>query len=103
MSDRPGNNFNNNPRPSRFSNKRSRSRSPPARTSRFDTNSYGTDYKRPRTDNSRPSQVSLSRTFSLFYIKFKFRMNLLDILMHHQSMVMVCNPNDHIKDLNQMQ
>ncbi|CAF1357737.1 unnamed protein product [Rotaria sordida] len=59
--DRNANNFNNNnnnnntARPTRFSNKRSRSRSPPTRPSRFDNNSHGTDYKRARTDNSRPT------------------------------------------------
>ncbi|UJR20848.1 hypothetical protein I4U23_023958 [Adineta vaga] len=50
---RGGNSYNNsNPRPTRFGNKRSRSRSPPARPSRFDDNSYGNN-KRPRTDQSR--------------------------------------------------
>jgi len=52
------NNYNNNSRPSRFSNKRSRSRSPPVRQSRFDNNSHGNDYKRARTDNSRPPNVN---------------------------------------------
>ncbi len=56
------NNNNGNPRPSRFSNKRSRSRSPPARQSRFDNNSN--DNKRPRTDNSHPPNVSL---YSIFF------------------------------------
>ncbi len=65
---RNGNNYNNNntntnnPRPTRFSNKRSRSRSP-VRQSRFDSNSHGNDYKRARTDNSRPSHVSLYKIF----------------------------------------
>jgi superfamily II DNA/RNA helicase len=54
-SNRSGNSYNNNnnnsnARPTRFSNKRSRSRSPPARQSRFDN-----DYKRPRTDSSHPT------------------------------------------------
>ena len=60
---RGGNSFNSDPRPSRFSNKRSRSRSPPARPSRFDNNSYGSDYKRARTDNAGPSHVSLYHIF----------------------------------------
>lgn len=55
-----------NGRPTRFSNKRSRSRSPPARPSRFDNrdsnssynySSHNNDYKRLRTDHSRPSHV----------------------------------------------
>jgi hypothetical protein len=60
----------NNSRPSRFSGKRSRSRSPvqsthkrPSRFDNPDTNgapsysSHGSDYKRLRTDSSRPSHV----------------------------------------------
>ncbi|CAF1305343.1 unnamed protein product [Adineta steineri] len=60
---RGASNFNNtNTRPTRFSNKRSRSRSPPVRTSRFDsTNAYGTDIKRARTDTSRPSHDEPAR------------------------------------------
>lgn len=50
------NNNNHNSRPTRFSNKRSRSRSPPVRQSRFDNDSY--EFKRPRTDSSRPSHVN---------------------------------------------
>lgn len=49
---------NNTSRPTRFGTKRSRSRSP--RVSRFDSNSHGNDFKRARTDNSRPSQPSPS-------------------------------------------
>jgi hypothetical protein len=60
----------NNSRPNGFSAKRSRSPSPvrsaSGRPSRFDNphtngthnyNSHGNDYKRPRTDSSRPPQV----------------------------------------------
>jgi hypothetical protein len=67
---RNGNNYNNNnnnPRPTRFSNKRSRSRSP-VRQSRFDNNSHGNDYKRARTDNSRPPHVSLYQIFFFYSI-----------------------------------
>ncbi|CAF1096454.1 unnamed protein product [Adineta ricciae] len=46
---------NGNSRPSRFNNKRSRSRSPPPRPSRFDDN-YSSSYKRPRTEHSRDEQ-----------------------------------------------
>lgn len=59
----------NNSRPTRFSAKRSRSRSPIRSTyggiSRFDsrdtngTQNYGNDYKRPRTDTSHSSHVNL--------------------------------------------
>jgi len=62
----------NNSRPSRFSAKRSRSRSPINSTyggsSRFDNrdtngthnyNNHGNDSKRPRTDSSRPPHVNL--------------------------------------------
>jgi len=47
---RPTSNNNHSSRPTRFSNKRSRSRSPPVRQSRFDNDSY--EFKRPRTDNN---------------------------------------------------
>jgi superfamily II DNA/RNA helicase len=66
-SNRSGNSYNNNnnnnsnARPTRFSNKRSRSRSPPARQSRFDN-----DYKRPRTDSSHPTHVSSYFIFIFF-------------------------------------
>ena len=63
----------NNSRPSRFSGKRSRSRSPvqsthkrPSRFDNPDTNgapsysSHGSDYKRLRTDSSRPSHVRIN-------------------------------------------
>jgi hypothetical protein len=66
----------NNSRPNHFSAKRSRSRSPPRSTyndsSRFNNrdandthnyNTHGNDYKRPRTDSSRPPHVSI------FYLK----------------------------------
>jgi superfamily II DNA/RNA helicase len=53
-----GNRNGNNSQPTRFNNnnKRSRSRSP-VRQSRFDN---GGDFKRPRTDNSRPPSVSFT-------------------------------------------
>lgn len=96
--DRNGNNFGNNhnnsngTRPTRFSNKRSRSRSPPpTRPSRFDNNSFGNDFKRARTDNSRPSNVSSHENFhSLENNLFKFRMNLFEVLILHQPTVSQC-------------
>jgi hypothetical protein len=87
------NNTNNNERgtygssrPSRFSGKRSRSRSPVQptthkRPSRFDNpdassahnyNSHGNDYKRPRTDSSRPPHVKLSYIINRYSIQFSF-------------------------------
>ncbi|CAF1347441.1 unnamed protein product [Rotaria magnacalcarata] len=63
---RTGNNFsaNNNTRHTRFSEKRSHSRSP-SRQSRFDSNSTGNDFKRARTDNARPStEESLRNPYS---------------------------------------
>ena len=62
--DRAGNSYGGGARPTRFSNKRSRSRSPSSRPSRFDSRdsngygSHGNDYKRPRTDNPRSSNVN---------------------------------------------
>ncbi len=102
---RNGTNYNNNnnttnPRPSRFSNKRSRSRSP-VRPSRFDNNSNGNDFKRARTDSARPSHVSLYCIFSKFYHRYTFRMNLLNILIQHQPMEPEFIHNEHIKNLNQ--
>lgn len=96
--DRNGSSYGNssNPRPSRFSNKRSRSRSP-VRQSRFDNSS--TDYKRPRTEHSRPPHVSLFSTFLLPNQTFPFRM---DTPIPRQRMVTVCIRNDRIKNLNRM-
>jgi hypothetical protein len=56
-----GNRNGSTARPTRFGTKRSRSRSP-VRQSRFDN---GNDFKRPRTDNSGPTQVILIKTLSL--------------------------------------
>lgn len=94
------NNNDSNPRPSRFSNKRSRSRSP-VRQSRFDNDSN--DNKRPRTDHSRSSHVSLNSIHFLFDRHLNFRMNRLDIPILHQQMVMVCILNDHSTNLNLME
>lgn len=103
-SDRNGSSYghsnNTNPRPSRFSNKRSRSRSP-VRQSRFDNDSN--DYKRPRTDHSRSSQVSQASVHFLFIRSFHFRMNLLGIPILHHPMEMVCILNDHNTNLNLME
>lgn len=100
--DRNGSSYGNNtnPRPSRFSNKRSRSRSPPVRQSRFDNDS--SDFKRPRTDHSRPSHVSLDSTYFISHAHLHFRMNLLDNLIPHQRMAMLCILNDPFKNLNRM-
>lgn len=64
FNDRSGHNYNNNSRPSRFSNKRSRSRSP-IRVTRFDNNSRGNDYKRSRVEDSYPQHdESLGHPYS---------------------------------------
>lgn len=92
--DRNGSSYGNNtnPRPSRFSNKRSRSRSP-VRQSRFDNDSN--DFKRPRTDHSRPSHVSFDSIYFFLNVSLHSRT--------HQRMVMVFILNDPIKNLNQME